>query len=91
MSKSTKTPKTPATKKGSDKETCDLCTGLFKASEEVLHAVRGIRTILFIIYAINAQSGKVQIHADKQCLNFHFGCLLVSHPKELKEMVFEHS
>ena len=36
MSKSTKPPKTPATKKGSDKETCDLCTGPFKASEEVL-------------------------------------------------------
>ena len=37
MSKSAKTPaKTPATKKGSDKETCDLCAGPFKASEEVL-------------------------------------------------------
>ena len=31
-----KSARTPATKKGSDKETCDLCAGLFKASEEVL-------------------------------------------------------
>ena len=34
-----KSARTPATKKGSDKETCDLCAGPFKASEEVLQCV----------------------------------------------------